>query len=133
VRKREEGAGFFVAIDKISGKGPYTLMRIQKKTQQFAAFVQDLHERFWGHFQGRAREALEKLLEADSEQQMAEYLGLKWHERAAAEAGASTTATGTTNAPMSRRREGLAFGRRGRGCARFCRGGCERRSGAVRK
>jgi putative transposase len=30
---------------------------------------------------------LQKLLEADSQQQMAEYLGLQWHERAAAEAG----------------------------------------------
>ncbi len=62
-------------------------MRIQINTQRFAAFVQDLQESFWGDFQGRTREALQKLLEADSEQQMADYLGLQWHERPAGEAG----------------------------------------------
>lgn len=56
-------------------------MRVKNTTQRFAAFVQNLQESFWGDFQGRTREALQKLLEADSEQQMAEYLGLKWHER----------------------------------------------------
>ncbi len=30
----------------------------------------------------RTREALKKLLETDAEQQMADYLGLQWHERA---------------------------------------------------
>ena len=35
-----------------------------------------------GDFQGRTREVLKKLLESDSEQQMADYLGLKWYERA---------------------------------------------------
>jgi putative transposase len=44
--------------------------------------VQDLQESFWGDFQGRTREVLKKLLESDAEQQMADYLGLKWHERA---------------------------------------------------
>ena len=39
-----------------------------------------------GDFQGRTRETLRKLLETDSEQQMAEYLGLKWQERVAVEA-----------------------------------------------
>src|ERR1700752_3560474 len=62
-------------------------MRIKNNTQQFEVFVQDLQESFWGDFQGRTRETLQKLLEADSEQQMAEYLGLKWHARPAAEAG----------------------------------------------
>ena len=57
-------------------------MRVKNSTQRFAVFVQNLQESFWGDFQGRTREALQKLLEADSEQQMAEYLGLKWHERA---------------------------------------------------
>jgi len=62
-------------------------MRIKNNTQRFEAFVRDLQESFWGDFQGRTRETLQKLLEADSEQQMADYLGLKWHERAAGEAG----------------------------------------------
>ena len=62
-------------------------MRIKNNTQRFEVFVRDLQESFWGDFQGRTRETLEKLLEADSEQQMAEYLGLKWHERPAEEAG----------------------------------------------
>ena len=35
-----------------------------------------------GDFQGRTQEVLKKLLESDAEQQMADYLGLKWHERA---------------------------------------------------
>jgi putative transposase len=62
-------------------------MRVKNTTQRFAVFVQNLQESFWGDFQGRTRETLQKLLEADSEQQMAEYLGLKWHERPAAGAG----------------------------------------------
>ncbi len=62
-------------------------MRIKNNTQRFEAFVRDLQESFWGDFQGRTRETLQKLLEADSEQQMAEHLGLKWHERPASEAG----------------------------------------------
>ena len=62
-------------------------MRVKNTTQQFAAFVQDVQESFWGDLQGRTRETLKKLLEADSEQQMAEYLGLQWYERGAAAAG----------------------------------------------
>jgi putative transposase len=61
-------------------------MRIKNNTQRFEGFVRDMQESFWGDFQGRTRETLRKLLEADSEQQMAEYLGLKWHERVAGEA-----------------------------------------------
>jgi putative transposase len=57
-------------------------MRVKNTTQRFAAFVQNLQESFWGDFQGKTREVLKKLLESDAEQQMAEYLGLKWHERA---------------------------------------------------
>src|SRR5580692_7039756 len=57
-------------------------MRVKNNTQRFQAFVRDLQESFWGDFQGRTREMLKKLLESDAEQQMAEYLGLKWHERA---------------------------------------------------
>ncbi len=62
-------------------------MRIKINTQRFEAFVRDLQESFWGDFQGRTRETLQELLEADSEQQMADYLGLQWHERPAGEAG----------------------------------------------
>jgi putative transposase len=57
-------------------------MRVKNNTQRFQVFVRDLQESFWGDFQGRTREMLKKLLESDAEQQMAEYLGLKWHERA---------------------------------------------------
>lgn len=57
-------------------------MRVKNSTQRFEVFVQDLQESFWGDFQGRTREVLKKLLETDAEQQMADYLGLKWHERA---------------------------------------------------
>ncbi len=57
-------------------------MRVKNSTQRFQVFVRDLQESFWGDFQGRTREVLKKLLETDAEQQMAEYLGLKWHERA---------------------------------------------------
>jgi hypothetical protein len=44
--------------------------------------VRDLQEGFWGDFQGRTRQVLKELMEKDAEQQMAEYLGLKWHEPA---------------------------------------------------
>ena len=57
-------------------------MRVKNSTQRFEVFVQDLQESFWGDFQGRTREVLKKLLETDAEQQMTDYLGLKWHERA---------------------------------------------------
>src|ERR1700740_821460 len=57
-------------------------MRVKNTTARFQAFVQNLQESFWGDFQGRTREMLKKLLESDAEQQMADYLGLKWHERA---------------------------------------------------
>ena len=58
------------------------MMRVKNTTQRFEVFVRDLQESFWGDFQGRTREMLKKLLETDAEQQMADYLGLKWHERA---------------------------------------------------
>jgi transposase-like protein len=56
-------------------------MRVKNSTQRFAAFVENLQESFWGDFQGQTRQRLKELLEKDAEQQMAEYLGLKWHER----------------------------------------------------
>src|SRR6201998_846396 len=62
-------------------------MRIKNNTQQFEAFVRDVQESFWGDFQGRTRETLQKLLEADSEDQMAENLGLQWHDRPVSEGG----------------------------------------------
>jgi putative transposase len=61
-------------------------MRVKNSTQRFQVFVRDLQESFWGDFQGQTREMLKKLLEADAQQQMANYLGLKWHERARAAA-----------------------------------------------
>src|SRR2546428_4771834 len=57
-------------------------MRRNYNTEQFQGFVRNLQESFWGDFQGRTRRTLEELLRADSEQQMEEYLGLKWYERA---------------------------------------------------
>lgn len=57
-------------------------MRVKNTTQRFEVFVRDLQESFWGDFQGKTREVLKRLLERDAEEQMAEYLGLKWHERA---------------------------------------------------
>lgn len=57
-------------------------MRVNNSTARFAGFVQDLQESFWGDFQGQTRQVLKRLLEADAEQRMAEYLGLRWHERA---------------------------------------------------
>lgn len=57
-------------------------MRVKNSTQRFTAFVQNLQESFWGDFQGQTRRKLKELLEGDAEQQMADYLGLKWHERA---------------------------------------------------
>lgn len=60
-------------------------MRVKNITQPFAAFVQELQESFWGDFRAQTRQRLRELLEKDAEQQMAEYLGLKWHERAKAQ------------------------------------------------
>jgi transposase-like protein len=57
-------------------------MRVKNITQRFEAFVQNLQESFWGDFQGQTRQRLKEVLEKDAEQQMAEYLGLQWHERA---------------------------------------------------
>ena len=62
-------------------------MRIKNSTQRFEVFVRDMQESFWGDLQGRTRETLQKLLEADSEQQRAEHLGRQWHERPAGQAG----------------------------------------------
>ncbi len=53
-----------------------------RSTEQFQVFLEDLRESFWGDLQGKVRDTLKKLLEADSEQRMEQYLGLKWYERA---------------------------------------------------
>jgi putative transposase len=62
-------------------------MRVKNITQRFEAFVQNLQESFWGDFQGQTRQRLKEVLEKDAQQQMAEYLGLQWHERASAPEG----------------------------------------------
>jgi transposase-like protein len=57
-------------------------MRVKNITQRFKGFVQNLQESFWGDFQGQTRQRLKEVLEKDAQQQMAEYLGLQWHEPA---------------------------------------------------
>jgi len=57
------------------------LTRSDYSTEQFAGFLADLKESFWGDLQGQARQTLKSLLEVDAEQQMEEYLGLRWYER----------------------------------------------------
>jgi transposase-like protein len=47
--------------------------------------VQDLKESFWGDLQGQVQQTVKEMLEVDSEQQMEEYLGLRWYERPEAE------------------------------------------------
>lgn len=56
-------------------------MRHNYNTEQFQAFREETRENFWGQIQWRTQLALQQLLEADSEQQMAEYLGLRPYER----------------------------------------------------
>jgi hypothetical protein len=57
-------------------------MRVKNITQRFEGFVQNLQESFGGDFQGQTRQRLKEVLEKDAQQQMAEYLGLQWHEPA---------------------------------------------------
>lgn len=57
-------------------------MRTDYSTERFQGFLEDLRESFWGDVQGQVRDTLKKLLEADSEQRMEAYLGLRWYERA---------------------------------------------------
>ena len=56
-------------------------MRHDYNTEQFQAFRQEVRESFWGQVRWRTQHALEQMLDADSEQQMAEYLGLARYER----------------------------------------------------
>jgi putative transposase len=67
--------------NKISGKGAYTPMRRDYNTEQFQVFREELRESFWGQVRWRTQHALQQILEADSEQQMAAYLGLARYER----------------------------------------------------
>lgn len=57
-------------------------MRRDYSTEQFGSFLRNLKESFWGDLQGQVKRTVKELLEADSEQQMEKYLGLKWYERA---------------------------------------------------
>jgi putative transposase len=59
------------------------LMRTDYSTGQFAGFLANLEESFWGDLQGQARQTLKAFLEVDAEQQMEQYLGLRWYERPA--------------------------------------------------
>jgi putative transposase len=58
-------------------------MRHDYSTEQFQVFREEVRESFWGQIRWRTQHALQQLLEADSEQQMAEYLGLQPYERSA--------------------------------------------------
>ena len=56
-------------------------MRRHYSTEQYAVYKQEAAEEFWGQVRWRTQHALQQLLEADSEQQMADYLGLARYER----------------------------------------------------
>jgi len=58
------------------------LKRRDYSTEEFGSFLRNLKESFWGDMQGQVKRTVKELLEADSEQQMEQYLGLKWYERA---------------------------------------------------
>lgn len=57
------------------------MTRTDYNTEEFAGFLANLEESFWGDLRGQARQTLKSFLEVDAEQQMAEYLGLRWYER----------------------------------------------------
>jgi putative transposase len=50
-------------------------------TEQFQHFVKDLQESFWGDLYGQTKQFWKEVLERDSEEQMARYLGLDPYER----------------------------------------------------
>jgi putative transposase len=56
-------------------------MRTDYSTEQFAGFLADGKESFWGDLRGQARQTLKAFLEVDAEPQMEEYLGLRWYQR----------------------------------------------------
>jgi putative transposase len=51
-------------------------------TEQFQHFVKNLQESFWGDLYGKTKDFWKEVLERDSEEQMARYLGLDPYERA---------------------------------------------------
>jgi hypothetical protein len=57
-------------------------MRRHYSTEQYAIYKQEAAEELWGQVRWRTQLAMQQLLEEDSEQQMAEYLGLARYERA---------------------------------------------------
>jgi len=59
------------------------LTRTDYSTEQFAGFVANWEESLWGDLRGPARQTLKAFLEVDAEQQMEQYLGLRWYERPA--------------------------------------------------
>src|SRR5579863_571891 len=56
-------------------------MRRHYSTEQYAVYKQEAAEEFWGQLRWKTQLALQQMLEADSEQQMANYLGLAPYER----------------------------------------------------
>lgn len=56
-------------------------MRQDYNTEQFQMFCEEARESFWGQVRWRTQHLLTQFLEADSEQQMAEYLGLAPYQR----------------------------------------------------
>ena len=56
-------------------------MRRHYSTEQYAVYKQEAAEEFWGQVRWRTQRALQRLLEADSEQQMSDYLGFARYER----------------------------------------------------
>ena len=72
-------------------------MRHDYSTEQFQAFRQEVRESFWGQVRWRTQHALEQMLDADSEQQTAEYLGLAKYERTEDHRSGWAAATGSTN------------------------------------
>jgi putative transposase len=56
-------------------------MRRHYSTEQYAIYKQEAAEELWGQVRWRTQLALQRLLEDDSEQQMAEYLRLAPYER----------------------------------------------------
>src|SRR5713101_3518320 len=58
-------------------------MRHDYSTEQFQAFREEARESFWGQVRWQTQHVLQQILEADSEEQMARYLGLQPYERCA--------------------------------------------------
>jgi hypothetical protein len=76
--KKEEGV--VVSSNKISGKGAYTTRGATITHRAVPGVSAAVREGFWGQVRWRTQHALEEMLDADSEQQMAEE-GLARYER----------------------------------------------------